>query len=132
MLKNVCRHLSQATVISLVELNQTTDVPTQLQVGQTSENIEVSAGGVELVDTTTTTLSKGFNERQAVDLAQAAFGGQSNLIIGNVVGSNIANVLLILGLSAMAAPLVVPRRMIRLEVPPSEVFPGAGALYNRD
>jgi len=39
------------------------------------------------------------------------------LIIGNVVGSNIANVLLILGLSAMATPLIVPRRLIRLEVP---------------
>jgi Ca2+/Na+ antiporter len=33
------------------------------------------------------------------------------------VGSNIANVLLILGLSAMATPLIVPRRLIRLEVP---------------
>jgi len=50
-------------------------------------------------------------------MARAAFGGQSELIIGNVVGSNIANVLLILGLSALAAPLVVPRRLIRLEVP---------------
>jgi Ca2+/Na+ antiporter len=50
-------------------------------------------------------------------MAQAAFSGQSGLIIGNVVGSNIANVLLILGLSAMATPLIVPRRLIRLEVP---------------
>ena len=39
------------------------------------------------------------------------------MIIGDVVGSNIANVLLILGLSAMATPLIVPRRLIRLEVP---------------
>jgi cation:H+ antiporter len=50
-------------------------------------------------------------------MARAAFGGQSELIIGNVVGSNIANVLLILGLSAVTAPLVVPRRLIRFEAP---------------
>ncbi|MCI0387753.1 MAG: carboxypeptidase-like regulatory domain-containing protein [Acidobacteria bacterium] len=77
-----------------VELNQTTDVPTQLQVGGASEVIEVSAGGVELVDTTTTTLSKSFNEKQVVDLAQTniggAFGGGVNnlaLLAPNVVSS---------------------------------------------
>lgn len=58
-----------------VELNQTTDVPTQMQIGGATETIEVSAGGAELVDTTTTTLSKGFNERQVVELAQTALGG---------------------------------------------------------
>jgi hypothetical protein len=58
-----------------VELNQTTDVSAQVQIGATTELIEISVGGVELVDTTTTTLSKGFNERQAVELAQTNFGG---------------------------------------------------------
>lgn len=37
--------------------------------------------------------------------------------IGNVVGSNIANVLLILGVSALVAPLLVGVRLIRVEVP---------------
>ncbi|MEJ7618204.1 MAG: carboxypeptidase-like regulatory domain-containing protein [Pyrinomonadaceae bacterium] len=41
-----------------VELNQTTDVPSQLQVGLQGETVEVSAAGAELVDTTTTTLSR--------------------------------------------------------------------------
>ncbi|NLE39332.1 MAG: calcium/sodium antiporter, partial [Pirellulaceae bacterium] len=36
---------------------------------------------------------------------------------GNVVGSNIFNVLLILGLSALVAPLVVSSRLIRVDVP---------------
>ncbi|HEY9285168.1 MAG TPA: carboxypeptidase regulatory-like domain-containing protein [Pyrinomonadaceae bacterium] len=58
-----------------VELNQTTDVPSELTVGGVGETIEVSAGGAELVETTTTTLSKGFNERQAVDLAVTNVGG---------------------------------------------------------
>ncbi len=37
--------------------------------------------------------------------------------IGNVVGSNIANVLLILGISALFAPLIVEIRLVRIEVP---------------
>ena len=37
--------------------------------------------------------------------------------MGNVVGSNIFNVLLILGLSALAAPLVVHRRIVRIDTP---------------
>jgi cation:H+ antiporter len=43
--------------------------------------------------------------------------GVSDLAVGNVVGSNICNVLLILGLSALIAPLVVSSRLIRLDVP---------------
>ncbi len=38
---------------------------------------------------------------------EAALRGQIDLSIGNVVGSNIANVLLIVGMSALVAPIVV-------------------------
>ncbi len=38
----------------------------------------------------------------------AALAGQPGLAIGNVVGSNIANLLLILGVSAIMAPLLIP------------------------
>ncbi|MBC8875672.1 MAG: calcium/sodium antiporter [Planctomycetes bacterium] len=48
---------------------------------------------------------------------QSAFTGQADLAIGNVVGSNIANVLLILGLSALVAPLVVSSQLVRIDVP---------------
>ncbi|MBH9551861.1 calcium/sodium antiporter [Inhella gelatinilytica] len=47
----------------------------------------------------------------------AVLGGQTNLAIGNVVGSNIFNVLFILGLSALIVPLVVNVQLIRQEVP---------------
>lgn len=47
----------------------------------------------------------------------SSFSGQSGIALGNVVGSNIANILLILGLSALAAPLVVSRQLLRIEVP---------------
>jgi cation:H+ antiporter len=43
--------------------------------------------------------------------------GQTDLALGNVVGSNIFNVLFILGLSALVAPLPVQRQLIRLDVP---------------
>jgi cation:H+ antiporter len=39
---------------------------------------------------------------------QAALEGQPAIAIGNVVGSNIANILLILGISALIAPLLIP------------------------
>ena len=49
--------------------------------------------------------------------AGAVLSGQTDLAIGNVVGSNIFNVLFILGLSALIAPLVVHIQLIRQEVP---------------
>jgi cation:H+ antiporter len=48
---------------------------------------------------------------------QSSFNGKSELAIGNVVGSNIFNVLGILGCSALIAPLVVSRQLIRFDVP---------------
>jgi cation:H+ antiporter len=47
----------------------------------------------------------------------AASGGNVDITIGNVVGSNIFNVLFILGVAAMIAPLVVDAQLIRQEVP---------------
>ncbi|MCB1610079.1 MAG: calcium/sodium antiporter [Xanthomonadales bacterium] len=51
-----------------------------------------------------------------VNLA-AAFHGRYDLAIGNVVGSNIANVGLILGISALIAPLAVQMRLVKVETP---------------
>jgi cation:H+ antiporter len=48
---------------------------------------------------------------------QAAFTGESDLTVGNVVGSNVFNVLLILGISALIVPLTVAQRLIRIDVP---------------
>lgn len=47
----------------------------------------------------------------------ATLGGQPDIAVGNVVGSNIFNVLFILGLSAIVAPLSVSRQLVRLDVP---------------
>ncbi|MFP5462535.1 MAG: calcium/sodium antiporter [Gammaproteobacteria bacterium] len=47
----------------------------------------------------------------------AVLDGRNDMAVGNVVGSNIFNVLGILGLSALVAPLVVHSQVIRQEVP---------------
>ncbi|MBK5104134.1 MAG: calcium/sodium antiporter, partial [Burkholderiales bacterium] len=48
---------------------------------------------------------------------RAALAGQADIAVGNVVGSNILNVLFILGISALIAPLVVSRQLVRFDVP---------------
>jgi cation:H+ antiporter len=48
---------------------------------------------------------------------QSGISGGGEIALGNVVGSNILNVLLILGLSALITPLVVAQQLVRLEVP---------------
>jgi cation:H+ antiporter len=55
----------------------------------------------------------------------AALEGHTDVAVGNVVGSNIFNVLFILGLSALVAPLVVHVQLIRQEVP---IMMGASVL----
>ena len=47
----------------------------------------------------------------------AVVGGEPGLAVGNVVGSNIVNVLLILGLSAALLPLVIQRQIVRFDIP---------------
>lgn len=48
---------------------------------------------------------------------QAVLSGQVDIALGNVVGSNIFNVLFILGISALITPLLVAQQLIRQEVP---------------
>ncbi len=52
----------------------------------------------------------------AVSISSAT-KGISDVALGNVVGSNIANIGLILGLSAFIAPIAVSRKTLRKEVP---------------
>ncbi|MFG0327633.1 MAG: calcium/sodium antiporter [Phycisphaerales bacterium JB037] len=48
---------------------------------------------------------------------RAALSGESDLAIGNVVGSNIANVCLILGLTAVVRPVPCKAKVVRTDVP---------------
>ena len=47
----------------------------------------------------------------------ATLKGQADIGLGNIVGSNIFNILVILGLSAVITPLVVAHQLVRLDVP---------------
>lgn len=64
-----------------------------------------------------TVVAFGTSAPETAVSVQSALAGSGDLAIGNVVGSNIANVLLILGLTALIAPLTVSRQLIRLDVP---------------
>jgi cation:H+ antiporter len=47
----------------------------------------------------------------------AVLNGEPGLAVGNVVGSNIANILLILGMSAVVSPLLIKRQIVRFDLP---------------
>ena len=47
----------------------------------------------------------------------AVLNGEPDLAVGNVVGSNIVNVLFILGVSALFAPLIIKRQLVRFDIP---------------
>ena len=48
---------------------------------------------------------------------QAVIAGNSDIVLGNVVGSNILNILLILGVSSLFAPLGVKSNTVHKEIP---------------
>jgi cation:H+ antiporter len=56
---------------------------------------------------------------------KSAFSNNIDIAIGNVVGSNIFNVLFILGVAALIIPLVVSQQLIRIDVP---IMIGASAV----
>ncbi|MCK5391233.1 MAG: calcium/sodium antiporter [Deltaproteobacteria bacterium] len=47
----------------------------------------------------------------------AALKGASDIVLGNIIGSNISNIGLILGIGALISPLVIQIRLIKVEVP---------------
>jgi cation:H+ antiporter len=64
-----------------------------------------------------TVVSFGTSAPEMAVSVGAVLGGTTDIAIGNVVGSNVFNVLFILGLSALITPLVVNIQLIRQEVP---------------
>ncbi len=64
-----------------------------------------------------TVVAYGTSAPELAVSVSSAWSGTADIALGNVVGSNICNVLLILGLSALVAPLVVQDRLVRFDVP---------------
>jgi cation:H+ antiporter len=64
-----------------------------------------------------TVVAFGTSSPEVLVSIQAARAGDPAIALGNVIGSNIFNVLFILGLSAVITPLVVSERLVRRDVP---------------
>ena len=64
-----------------------------------------------------TIVSFGTSTPELLVSVKAALGGHPDISIGNVVGSNIANLALVLGLTALIWPIAVDRNSIRLDWP---------------
>ncbi|MGE5211651.1 MAG: calcium/sodium antiporter [Acidobacteriota bacterium] len=81
-----------------------------------ASRIALSAGISPLVVGLTVVAFGTSSPEMAVSVS-AVRTGASDIAIGNVVGSNIFNILLIIGVCALVVPLVISWRLVRLEVP---------------
>ena len=59
----------------------------------------------------------GTSAPEMVVSAIAAYEGNTSLALGNALGSNIVNIALILGVTALVAPIVVHSKIVRKELP---------------
>ena len=75
------------------------------------------AAGISPLVIGLTVVAFGTSAPELAVTTSASLRGEPDLALGNVVGSNIFNILVVLGASALVAPLVVSRRLVRLEVP---------------
>lgn len=64
-----------------------------------------------------TVVAFGTSSPELAVSVQAGLLGRTDLALGNVVGSNIFNVLLILGIAALVAPLVIAEQLLQWDVP---------------
>ncbi|MBO5408324.1 MAG: calcium/sodium antiporter [Clostridia bacterium] len=64
-----------------------------------------------------TIVAMGTSAPEAAVSISAALKGSADITVGNIVGSNILNVLIILGLSAAITPLAVAKSTVRVDIP---------------
>ena len=81
-----------------------------------ASRLAVAAGVTPLV-VGLTVVAFGTSAPEMAVTVGSAYAGQADVALGNVVGSNIFNVLFILGVSALIAPLVVAQQLVRFDVP---------------
>lgn len=73
-----------------------------------------------------TVVSMGTSAPELFASVEAALEGHPGLAVGNVLGSNVANLALILGLTALIRPVTVDRMALRLDIP---LMLGASLLF---
>jgi cation:H+ antiporter len=64
-----------------------------------------------------TVVAFGTSSPEFLVCIMAALQGSSDIVIGNILGSNISNIALILGVSAILCPIVINIKLIKVEVP---------------
>ena len=64
-----------------------------------------------------TIVAMGTSAPEAAVSITAAFGGSADITIGNIVGSNILNILIILGISALVYPLAIQKSTLIVDIP---------------
>lgn len=75
------------------------------------------AAGISPLVVGLTVVAFGTSAPELAVTVGSAVAGEADLALGNVVGSNIFNILFILGLSALVVPLVVAEQLVRIDVP---------------
>lgn len=76
-----------------------------------------AAAGVSALVIGLTVVAFGTSAPEVAVAVQSALAGAPDVALGNVVGSNIFNVLFILGLGSLIVPLVVSAQLVRVDVP---------------
>ena len=79
-----------------------------------------------------TVVAIGTSSPELVVSVQAALAGEGGVAIGNVVGSNVANLGLIVGVAAVLSPMAVDRKLVRHDVPIMLLSMGALVLFLLD
>ena len=74
-----------------------------------------------------TIVAMGTSMPEAAVSIKAAISGNADISIGNVVGSNILNILIILGVSSVIFPLIVKKSTLKVDIP--IVIGATGVLF---
>lgn len=81
-----------------------------------SSSLALKAGVSPLV-AGLTVVAFGTSSPELVVSINAAISGHGNIAIGNVVGSNLFNICIILGISALVAPLKIKMQLLKIDIP---------------
>ena len=88
--------------------------------------------GLSRVVVGATVVAFGTSAPELVISLAASLGDSAELAVGNVIGSNVANVALVLGSAAVFSPMVVSSRLLRWEIPVLLVATAAVLLAGAD
>ena len=79
-----------------------------------------------------TIVAMGTSAPEAAVSISAALKGSAEITIGNIVGSNILNILIILGLASAIIPIAVAKSTLRVDIPFMLVITGILLVLGRD